>query len=205
MNLEFEKIPDARISFVDTNTPGGGGSGRPITVMLSGSDSDLLGKTAATLVEQMKKLPGVVAPRISADMKRPEIVIRPRTDLAAQLGVTTLAISQTIRIATLGEIDQNSAKFSLKDRQIPIRVMLSETSRRDLNTIRNLPVQTAKGGSVPLSRVADISFSSGPTSIQRYNQSRRILVGADLAQGALKGDVDNLIAKETIMVKLPEV
>jgi multidrug efflux pump subunit AcrB len=204
MALEFEKISDARISFVDTNTPGGGGTGRPITVMLSGSDSKLLAKTAATLVEQMKKLPGVVAPRISADMKRPEIVIRPRSDLAAQLGVTTLAISQTIRIATLGEIDQNSAKFSLEDRQIPIRVMLSETSRQDLNTIRNLPVQTAKGGSVPLSRVADISFGSGPTSIQRYNQSRRILVGADLAQGVLKGDIDKLIANETIMVKLPE-
>ncbi len=204
MALEFEKIPDARMSFIDINTPGGGGSGRPISVMLSGSDSKLLGKTAATLVEQMKKLPGVVAPRISADMKRPEIVIRPRSDLAAQLGVTTIAISQTIRIATLGEIDQNSAKFSLEDRQIPIRVMLSETSRRDLDTIRNLPVQTAKGGSVPLSRVADISFGSGPTSIQRYNQSRRILVGADLAQGALKGDVDSLIAKETIMAKLPE-
>ena len=42
---------------------GGFGSGRDISVMLSGSDSDLLNQTAQTLVEQMRGIPGVVAPR----------------------------------------------------------------------------------------------------------------------------------------------
>ena len=65
---------------------------------------------------------------------------------------------------------------------------LPERSREDLDTIKNLPVQTASGGSVPLSRVADVSFGSGPTTIQRYNQNRRVLVGADLAQGVVKGE-----------------
>ncbi len=72
-----------------------------------------------------------VAPRVIGDDIRPEITITPRFDLAADLGVTTAALSQTIRIATLGDIDQNSAKFSLSDRQIPIRVSLSENDRRD--------------------------------------------------------------------------
>ncbi|MEP2987553.1 MAG: efflux RND transporter permease subunit [Parasphingorhabdus sp.] len=200
---EFNAIADARVTFQNLNGPGGGGTGRALSIMLSGSDPQLLERTAATLVEQMKQIPGVVTPRISADMRRPEIIINPRHDLAAQLGVTTLALSQTIRIATLGEIDQNSAKFSLSDRQIPIRVMLPESSRRDLSTIENLPVPTARGGSVPLSRVAEISFGSGPTAIRRYNQSRRILVGADLASGVLKGDIDPLINKNTILADLP--
>ena len=76
-------------------------------------------------------------------MQRPEIVIRPRLDLAAQLGVTVSSISQTIRIATLGDLPQNSAKFSLSDRQVPIRVSLLEDTRRDLATLENLPVPTA--------------------------------------------------------------
>ncbi len=200
---EFKSIPDARVTFQNLNGPGGGGTGRALSIMLSGSDPELLDSTASTLVEQMKKIPGVVTPRISADMRRPEIIINPRNDLAAQLGVTTVALSQAIRIATLGEIDQNSAKFSLSNRQIPIRVMLPESSRRDLSTIENLPVPTASGGSVPLSRVAEISFGSGPTSIRRYNQSRRILIGADLAPDVLKGDVDPLINKNTILANLP--
>ena len=199
---QFQNIPDARVSFFSFQS--GGGTGRPISVMLSGSDPVLLNRTAATLAEQMRTIEGVVAPRVEADQRRPEIVIKPRLDLAASLGVTTAALSQTIRIATLGDIDQNAAKFSLSDRQVPIRVRLPESARQDLSTIRNLPVPTASGGSVPLERVAEIDFGSGPTTIQRYNQNRRIFVGADLAPGVAKGDIDQAVQRLPIMENLPQ-
>ncbi|PKB14081.1 AcrB/AcrD/AcrF family protein [Novosphingobium kunmingense] len=209
-SIEFERrvapvlaaIPDARVTFASQS--GGFGTGRDISVMLSGSDPDQLQQTAQTLADQMQGVTGVVAPRIAADMKRPELVIIPRMDLAAQLGVTTASLSQAIRIATMGEIDQNAAKFSLSDRQVPIRVILPRESRRDIATIENLPVPTSAGGSVPLSRVAEITFGAGPTQIQRYNQSRRIFVGADLAPGAVKGPVMEKIQALPIMKNLPQ-
>jgi multidrug efflux pump subunit AcrB len=201
----LQRIPDARVSFLSPQGGGaGGGTGRAINIMLSGSDPALLERTAATLVEQMSALDEIVAPRVSADMRRPEIIVKPRLDLAASLGVSTQALSQAIRIATLGDIDQNSAKFSLAERQVPIRVKLPQESRRSLDTIRNLPVPTASGGSVPLERVAEISFGSGPTSIQRYNQSRRVFVGADLAPGVAKGTADEAIRRLPIMKNLPQ-
>jgi multidrug efflux pump subunit AcrB len=156
---ELAQIPDARVRFQSQR--GGFGSGRDITIMLAGSDPVLLEQTAATLVEQMKGLNTIVAPRISADINRPEIIITPRAKIAAELGVTTAALSQTIRIATLGEIEQNAARFSLSDRQIPIKVRLSTEARTDFRTIENLPVPTLNGGSVPLGRVAEIKFGSG--------------------------------------------
>ena len=198
------RIADARVTF-QANGPdgGGGGSGRDVSVMLSGSDPKMLDRTAATLVEQMKTLPELRAPRISADLQRPELIITPRNDLASQLGVSTVALSQTIRVATLGDIDQNSAKFSLSDRQIPIRVMLAKESRQDLDVIRNLPVPLASGGSVPLSRVADISFGAGPTSVQRRNQNFRVFIGADFAPGIVSSDADKKINALPIMENLP--
>ncbi|MEL6874737.1 MAG: efflux RND transporter permease subunit, partial [Pseudomonadota bacterium] len=200
----LQSIPDARVSFLTNNGPGGGGgTGRDFSIMLSGSDPALLESTAATLVEQMKGLNSIVGPRVNADLQRPELIIKPRMDLAAQLGVSTSALSQAIRIATLGEIDQNSAKFSLSDRQVPIRVLLPRDSRRDFSTIKNLPVPIAGGGSVPLSRVAEISFGSGPTTIQRYKQKRRIFVGADLAPGIVKSTAQAQIDKLPIMQNLP--
>ena len=199
---QLTKIADARVTF-QANGPGGGGSGRDVSVMLAGSDPAALDATAATLVEQMKGVPELRAPRIAADLQRPELLITPRTDLAAQLGVTTVALSQTIRIATLGDIDQNSAKFSLSDRQIPIRVMLAKESRQSLDVIRNLPVPTASGGSVPLSRVADISFGAGPTTIQRRNQNFRIFIGADFAPGIVSSEADKKINNLPIMKTLP--
>jgi len=198
---ELAQIPDARVRFQSQSS--GFGSGRDITVMLAGSDPVLLEQTAATLVEQMKGLKTVVAPRISADINRPEIIITPRDKIAAELGVTTAALSQTIRIATLGEIEQNAARFSLSDRQIPIKVRLSDAARSDFRTIENLPVQTLNGGSVPLGRVAEIKFGSGPTAIQRYNQNRRVLVGADLAAGVLKGEAQAEIDALPILQNLP--
>lgn len=201
---KLAQIPDVRANFMSGGPGPGGGSGRAVNVMLSGSDPVLLERTAATLVEQMAGLKQVVAPRVSADLRRPEIVITPRLDLAASLGVTTSSLSQAIRVATLGEIDQNAAKFSLAERQVPIRVKLPVESRKNLDTIRNLPVPTATGSTVPLSRVAEISFGSGPTSIQRYNQSRRVFVGADLAPGVVKGEADKAIANLPIMKNLPQ-
>ncbi|MEM9501120.1 MAG: efflux RND transporter permease subunit [Pseudomonadota bacterium] len=208
-SIEFERevgpllqdIPDARVRFESQSE--GFGSGRDLTVMLAGSDPDLLQETATTLVEQMKGIDDIVAPRISADLDRPEIIITPREEIAAELGVTTIALSQTIRIATLGEIEQNAARFSLSDRQIPIRVKLSEEARTSMTTIENLPVQTTSGGTVPLSRVAEIEFGSGPTAIQRYNQNRRVLVGADLASGVVKGEAQAQVDQLPILQELP--
>jgi multidrug efflux pump subunit AcrB len=152
----------------------------------------------------MEKIPELVAPRVQGDLVRPEITIEPRFDLAADLGVTTQALSQTIRIATLGDIAQNSAKFSLADRQVPITVSLSENSRRDLTTLENLPVPTTSGGSVPLKAVAKIGFGSGPTTVQRTNQIRRILIGADLAPGLVASDAWKKINNLPTLKNLPQ-
>nr|WP_294809489.1 efflux RND transporter permease subunit [uncultured Sphingomonas sp.] len=201
-------IPDARVNF--RSQFGWGSSGRDLTVTLGGEDPALLNETANKLVKQMEGMKEVVAPRVAGDLNRPEIVIRPRLDLAANLGVTTAALSSAIRIATLGDIDQNSAKFSLSDRQIPIRVALDEDARAKLSTIQNMPVQTQMGGSVPLSVVADIGFGAGPTRIQRLNLQRRLVVGADLAMDPATGKpfVNNEVMKKInelpIMKSLPQ-
>ena len=200
---QLQQIPDARVNFEALFQAGPPGLGRPISIMLTGADSVALEATAAKLAEQMKTIPGVVAPRVAADTRRPELIITPRQELAASLGVTTAALSQTIRIATIGDIDQNAAKFSLSDRQIPIRVRLSEDSRRDLSVIMNLPVQTASGGSVPLARVADVSLGSGPVSIRRFNQERRVFVGADLAPDTKEGPIKEAVDKLPVMQNLP--
>ncbi|HEU4968070.1 efflux RND transporter permease subunit [Sphingomonas sp.] len=182
---KFQEIADARVNF---QSQSGGGFGRDIIIMLGSDDPVKLEATANKLVAEMATIPELRAPRPAGDLKRPEIIIHPHMNLAADLGVTTQALSQTIRIATLGDIDQNSAKFSLSDRQIPIRVALSEDARKDLSTIQNLPVPTSNGGSVPLKVVADVKFGAGPTTIRRYNQIRRVVVGADLAPGVVTSD-----------------
>jgi multidrug efflux pump subunit AcrB len=211
-STEFERmhaaqlaaIPDARVSFQSQGGGGPGGDSRDIMLYLGGDDPVKLNAVANQIAKEMATIPGIRAPRVGGSLPQPEITIKPRFDVAADLGVTTAALSQTIRIATLGDIEQNSAKFSLADRQIPITVSLSEYARRDLSTIENLPVPTSSGGSVPLKAVADIGFGSGPTTIERTNQIRRTAVGADLAQGVVSGDVWPKINNLPTLKNLPQ-
>ena len=196
-STEFERslsptlaaFPDARVSFMSQNGGGPDNDQRDIMLYLGGDDPVQLTAVANQIAKQMESVPGLRAPRVGSQLAQPEITIKPRFDLAADLGVTTAALSQTVRIATLGDIEQNSAKFSLSDRQVPIQVSLSENARRDISTLENLPVPTSNGTSVPLKAVADIGFGSGPTTIQRSNQLRRLAIGADLAPGVVEGDV----------------
>jgi hydrophobe/amphiphile efflux-1 (HAE1) family protein len=183
-------IPDARISFASQND----GGGRDLTLFVVGSNPALAEKAARDIVEGMRTLPVLRDPRINGDLRRPEMIIKPRLDLAAQLGVTVANISQTVRVATLGDISQNKAQFSLADRQIPIRVSLNESARRDLGVIENLPVRTASGATVPLKAVAEISFGQGPSKVRRFDQQRRISVEADLNNAQLGTALDRIHA-----------
>jgi multidrug efflux pump subunit AcrB len=182
-------LPDARVSFQSQQGGGPDADSRDIMLYLGGDDPVKLKSVANRIAGEMEGVPGLRAPRVGSNLAQPEITVKPRFDLAADLGVTTAALSQTVRIATLGDIEQNSAKFSLADRQVPIQVSISENDRRDLATLENLPVPTSNGGSVPLKAVADIGFGSGPTTILRSNQLRRLSIGADLAPGVVQGDV----------------
>jgi multidrug efflux pump subunit AcrB len=193
---DLASIPDARIHF-NRN-----GNGRDVNIYVTGDDPQLVEASARKLVDEMRQLPILRDAGIDGDMPRPEILIRPHLDLASQLGVTVASLSETIRIATLGELDQNSAKFSLAGRRVPIRVSLAEDSRRDLATLENLPVPTAAGGAVPLKAVADISFGQGPTRVRRYNQARRLSIMADL-NGVELGTAMNKIKALPALKNLP--
>jgi multidrug efflux pump subunit AcrB len=190
-------IPDVQVHFFRGN------GGSDIVFYITGDDPALTYTTARKLVEEMRGMPLVRNARIDNDLPRPEIQVRPHLDLASQLGVSVESISDTIRIATIGDLDQNSAKFSLPGRQIPIRVSLIEGSRKNLATLENLPVPTAGGGSVPLKAVADITFGQGPTRVRRYNQSRRLMIEADLAEGATIGTAMSKIEALPTMAHLP--
>ena len=211
-STEFERnlspalaaTPDARVSFQSQQGGGPDADSRDIMLYLGGDDPVQLNAVAHQIAKEMETVPGLRAPRVGSQLAQPEITIKPHFDLAADLGVTTAALSQTIRIATLGEIEQNSAKFSLSDRQVPIQVALSENARRDLTTLENLPVPTTKGGSVPLKSVAEIGFGSSPTTIQRSNQLRRLSIGGDLAPGMAQGDVFAKVNNLPTVKNLPQ-
>jgi len=193
----LSQVPDGHLNFSS------GGRGRDIQLYLTGDDPSFVEAVGRKVLAEMRGLNEIRDARIKGDLPRPEIVVHPRLDVAAALGVSVQSISETIRIATLGDLPQNGAKFSLSDRQIPIRVSLIESARRDLSTLENLPVPTASGASVPLKSVASLSFGQGPSAVRRYNQSRRVFLEADLSPGVELGTATKAIYALPTLKNLP--
>jgi multidrug efflux pump subunit AcrB len=173
-------IPGARFNF-----EGGGGS--TLEVTLAGDDPNRLTLAAANVEREIRALPGLGMITSSAALQKPEIVIRPQPERAAELGVTTEALSLVTRIATSGDVNTSLAKFNLDNRQIPILVRLNDSSRTDLERLRLLSVP-GRGGPVPLMNVADVSLGSGPAQITRIDRSRKITLNVNL-NGQAVGDV----------------
>ncbi len=149
---------------------------------LSSSEEDLQ-NAVGILESHLRASPILVNVSSEGALPRPELQIRPRKDEIARLGITPQQISQTVRVATIGDIDAQLTKISLDDRQIPIRVQASLDVRRDLAAIRALKIKTAAGATVPLYSVADIDYSEGPSSIKRNDRNRVVSIGSDVPFG----------------------
>ncbi len=150
----------------------------------------------------MRTVPGLVEVASTASLVKPEILIIPNPEKAADLGVTVQSIAQTASLATIGDNEANLAKFNLSDRQIPIRVQIAEQAREDIDTLRNLRVPGENNTLVPLIAVADIRYGSGPAQIDRYDRSRQVSVQANL-QGVVLGDAVQAVDKLPALNPLP--
>ena len=197
VRASLRDIPDARV-----NLQSDWGQA-DVNMILTSENGPLLERTALRLERDMRKLKTVADPRPSTPPSGPEILIRPRADEAARLGVSSADIATVARVATVGDIDANVAKMTQGERRVPIRVRLPRDSRGDLEAIKALLLPTKSGGFTRLDTVADVSFEAGPAKIDRFGRKRQLTVEADLAGGAQLGQALNEVNNTPTMKKLP--
>jgi HAE1 family hydrophobic/amphiphilic exporter-1 len=194
----LRQIPDARLSF---DTTGFGVA--DVQVILTSESGENLDEAALMLQRQMRGVPGLADPRPATPPSGPELVVRPKTDEAARLGVSAQTIAAAARIATVGDIDANVSKLDEGERRIPIRVRLPQKDRTDLSVIKNLRLPTAGGGVTTLDSVADVYFQAGPALINRANRQRNLTIIADTTGDTQVGDAQAKVNKLPIMQHLP--
>ena len=182
IDRDLSDIPDIRYFFMQDDGQ------REFQLVVTGRDGEAVSKAAADLTSQAKRIPFLQNVVSTAELDRPELRVYPRSEVAAELGITTETISEAVRIATIGDIGANLAKFDVGERQVPIRVQLKTSARESRQLIESLKIGTASGNSVPLSAVATFDYGQGPTAIDRYDRTRRIVLGAGLTTGTALGD-----------------
>jgi len=194
----LEQLPGARVKV------GLGGMSEKYVQVLSGEDGATLLAHAAVVERELRGLPGIGNVTSTASLVRPELIVRPDSARAADLGVSAQAIAETLRIATAGDYDQSLPKLNLAQRQVPIVVRLPTSARADLSYLRRLPVPSNKPGvgPVPLESVASIEVGSGPAQIDRYDRRRNINFEIEL-NGRPLGEVSQEVALLSSLHHLP--
>ncbi len=178
-----------------------GGSGEKYLLVLTGEDPQTLNAAAAAVEKDLRTIPNLGSITSSASLIRSEIAVRPDFARAADLGVTSTTIGDTLRIATVGDYDTALPKLNLSQRQVPIVVKLAESARQNLEVLGRLAVPGAKGP-VMLSQVATLEMAGGPAVIDRLNRARNITFEVELS-GAPLGDVTAAVAKLPSINNLP--
>ncbi len=188
-------LPGARVKV------GLGASSEKYVLVLAGEDGRVLGEHAAQVERELRTIPGIGAVTSTASLVRPELIVRPDFARAADLGVTSQSIADTLRIATNGDYDQGLPKLNLSQRQVPVVVKLAEDARADLDLLSRLPVPGARGP-VPLSNVATLALDSGPAEIARYDRMRNINFEIEL-NGQPLGEVEQAALALPSLKNLP--
>ena len=178
-----------------------GGVGEKYILVLSGEDGGALARIASQVERDLRTIPGIGAVTSSAALVRPEIAVQPDFARAADLGVSSAAIGETLRIATLGDYDIALPKLNLPQRQVPIVARLDPAARADLDVLSRLNVPGARGP-VMLGQVATLSLSSGPAVINRYDRQRNINFDIELS-GQPLGDVTTAAQALPSLQQLP--
>lgn len=173
---KISKIPAIRVQF------GGGFGNSGVQINLVSDDAEALSKASDYVMQEMRKVPWAVDLKSSADITKPELHIIPKREEAARLGVSVYDISNTIRIATSGDIETNLPKFNAGERQIPILVRMSRDNRANVEEIKSLRVASSSGVFVPLASVADVYYGGGQAKIDREGRQRVVTISAGLGK-----------------------
>ena len=181
-----------------------GASGEKYVLVLSGEDGEALSKAASEVERDLRTIPGLGSIASSAALVRPEVWIKPDFAKAADLGVSTAAMGETLRVATVGDYDAALPKLNLSQRQVPIVVRLEDEARKDLFILERLAVPSSKPGvaSVPLNQVATLGINAGPSVIDRYDRARNVNFEIEL-QGQPLGDVAAAVQQLPSIRNLP--
>jgi multidrug efflux pump subunit AcrB len=178
-----------------------GGSSEKYVLALASENGPVLADHARKVERELRTIPGIGAVTSTASLTRPELVVKPDFSRMAELGVSSAAIADVLRIATAGDYDQSIAKLNLAQRQVPIVVKLPAAARQDLGLLERLTVPGAHGP-VMVGAVASLTIAGGPAEIDRYDRLRNINFEIELNGQAL-GEVEKLTLALPSLKTLP--
>ncbi|MGY4688571.1 efflux RND transporter permease subunit [Salibacterium sp. K-3] len=196
---QAERIPGADIS-VQNVASGAAGSGTPITVSISGQETEVLDDLAEQAMFEMENIPGTMNVDSSSGDGNPQLELDIDRQQAAQYGLTYQNIMGQVMTSFNGQV---ATEYREEGEEISVEVILPGSAREQLSDVRNLTLTGAEGAGVPLAAVAELNETTGPTQISREDQQRQVDITSDVAPGYALGSVSAEVQDEMNQMNMP--
>lgn len=177
------------------------GTKASIAIKLFGDDLNRMYLLGNRIKDAIRSVEGIADLNVEQQIERPELKITPKPEMLSRYGISEPEFNEFVTVMMAGEtvsqVYEGNKKFNLT-------VRADDNSRRTIEDIRRMLIDTPMGQKIPLANVADIVSSAGPNAINRENVKRKIVISANTNGRDLRSVVNDIQARVDKNIPLPE-
>ncbi|MFC1728822.1 efflux RND transporter permease subunit [candidate division KSB1 bacterium] len=197
LKRQLVRVPMAEITLTERSTAGGDAAGA-LQLEITGDDIDELNDIAGQLIGIARTVPGATDIKISTKEGVPELTVLPDRKKMADYGISLATLASELR----SNIDGNIAtKYRVGNKEYDIRVQLDKSYLRFADTVRDITIRK-DGNYIPITELATVTETEGPTSILRKNKQRLVTVSMNVVNRSL-GEIVEDIQTRSDQLDLP--
>ena len=177
----------AGVKIVVDREQSGPPQGKPINIELRGDKIDTLALLSENLIAfiNSKDIGGIEELKPDVSIGKPEMLVHIDREAARTYQISTFSIADGIRTSVFGK---EISKYKQGEDDYPINLRLADEYRYQKENLLNQKVtfrNPANGriSQVPISTVADLTYSSTYSSINRKDQERMITIYSNVLDG----------------------
>ena len=173
----------------------------PVEVRLLGDNLDSLRALSFKIENLIKSVPGTIYVNNPVSNLQTDLRVKINKEKAALLGVPTISIDKTLRLALAGIPIGIMSDDDGEDYQIIIKK--KENTPLDLDVFKTLFVENVKGKAIPLTQFAHLELESSPLSINHLDKTRMVSISAFVSKGYLNDEVIKMVMDKLDQFSLP--
>lgn len=172
-----------------------------IAIKLFGDDLNKMFTIGNRIKDAVQSVEGIADLNVEQQIERPEIKIIPRPEMLSRYGISEPDFNEFITVMLAGEtvsqVYEGNKNFNLV-------VRASEKSRKSIDDIRRILIDTPDGLKIPLANVAEVVSAAGPNTVNRENVKRKIVISANTSGRDLRSVVNDIRQRIDEQITLPE-
>jgi cobalt-zinc-cadmium resistance protein CzcA len=171
-----------------------------LAIKLFGEDLEVLNKKAQEIKKAIEGVEGAADISIEKVAGLPQMTVKYHRSKIAKYG---LNIEEVNKMLTMSFAGLPAGSVFEGEKQFDLVIRYDAEFRKDIDNIRNSFFTMPNGIQIPLSELAEITYTKGPAKISRDDTKRRIVVGVNVRNRDLESvvnDVQNIIDNQ---IKIP--